>query len=247
LYFRVTFIPANHATPDLVVGWIRLAVSLVMGYVAPLVVVQLKHGRASARSLLLLCIVPAVVLAGIIVYTITAFVPLSVALNMGFNAFQLAVAAGGIVVLRKAVPDPRAASLRAFFTLSVVFYGLTILYAALGQVVRSALVPGANTVATGTFGLAWSTLVIADQVRRTRAQSREAGSLPPFFLAEYRITPREAGIIKPLADGLTTKEIGQLLFVSHRTVETHCQNIYRKCGVSNRVELLKLIESCRAR
>ncbi len=54
-------------------------------------------------------------------------------------------------------------------------------------------------------------------------------------------------MIRLLAEGLTTKDIGERLFVSPRTVETHCLNVYRKCGVSNRVELLRLIESCRNR
>ena len=38
--------------------------------------------------------------------------------------YFLAASAWGIVVLRKAVPDPRAASLRAFFRLSIVLYAV---------------------------------------------------------------------------------------------------------------------------
>jgi DNA-binding NarL/FixJ family response regulator len=95
--------------------------------------------------------------------------------------------------------------------------------------------------------MAWSVLLIAQHVSRTRARAGEAGRLPGFFLSEYRITGREEAVIRLLAEGLTTKEIGGRLFVSPRTVETHCQNVYRKCSVSNRVELLKLIETCRSR
>ena len=109
------------------------------------------------------------------------------------------------------------------------------------------MIPAASALLNGLFGMAWSVLLIAQHVSRTRARAAEAGRLPGFFLTEYRITGREEAVIGLLAEGLTTKEIGGRLFVSPRTVETHCQNIYRKCSVSNRVELLKLIETCRSR
>ncbi len=57
----------------------------------------------------------------------------------------------------------------------------------------------------------------------------------------------KSAVIRLLAEGLTTKEIGGRRFASPHTVETHSQNVYCKCIVSNRVELLKLIETCRAR
>lgn len=46
-------------------------------------------------------------------------------------------------------------------------------------------------------------------------------------------TQRELEIIKLLADGLTNKEIGSKLFISHRTVDTHRTNIMKKVGVNN--------------
>jgi two-component system response regulator NreC len=46
-------------------------------------------------------------------------------------------------------------------------------------------------------------------------------------------TQREIEIIQLLADGLTNKEIGDKLFISHRTVDTHRTNIMKKVGVSN--------------
>jgi len=46
-------------------------------------------------------------------------------------------------------------------------------------------------------------------------------------------TQREIEIIHLLADGLTNKEIGDKLFISHRTVDTHRTNIMKKVGVNN--------------
>lgn len=47
------------------------------------------------------------------------------------------------------------------------------------------------------------------------------------------ITKREKEIIKEVAEGLSTKEIAQKLFISQRTVETHRKNIVDKLGLSN--------------
>lgn len=245
-FFQAEFIPGDHAALELAIGWMRVAISMVMGFTAPLLVVQLKHGRASARQILLCALVPIVVAAGIAAYTASGIVLISVGLSLAFNGLQAGMAAWGIKVLRGAVPDPRAASLRGFFRLSVGLYLLAIAYVAFGLLVKSAVVPAINAFLNGLFGMAWSVLLIASHVSRTRARAGEAGRLPGFFVSEYRITAREEAVIRLLAEGLTTKEIGGRLFVSPRTVETHCQNVYRKCIVSNRVELLKLIETCRA-
>ncbi len=47
------------------------------------------------------------------------------------------------------------------------------------------------------------------------------------------LTEREIEIIKHIANGLSSAEIGELLFISTRTVETHRTNIIKKLGVSN--------------
>lgn len=46
-------------------------------------------------------------------------------------------------------------------------------------------------------------------------------------------TKRELDVIKLIADGYTNKEVGDKLFISHRTVDTHRTNIMKKVGVNN--------------
>jgi len=52
-----------------------------------------------------------------------------------------------------------------------------------------------------------------------------------------RLTPREAAVVHLLAEGLSTREIGQKLSVTEHTIRNYLSNIYEKLGVSGRVEL----------
>ncbi len=47
------------------------------------------------------------------------------------------------------------------------------------------------------------------------------------------LTDRESGILKLIVGGFSNKEIGEKLFISHRTVDTHRTNIMKKLNVSN--------------
>lgn len=47
------------------------------------------------------------------------------------------------------------------------------------------------------------------------------------------LTDRETEILKMIAAGFSNKEIGDQLFISHRTVDTHRTNLMKKLNVSN--------------
>ncbi|WP_341226525.1 response regulator transcription factor [uncultured Arcticibacterium sp.] len=54
-----------------------------------------------------------------------------------------------------------------------------------------------------------------------------------------KLSPREREILELIAEGLTTKEIAEKLFISTRTVETHRVNMLKKLNVKNSAELIK--------
>jgi DNA-binding NarL/FixJ family response regulator len=54
----------------------------------------------------------------------------------------------------------------------------------------------------------------------------------------FHLTSSEIEIVRLIAQGLTTKEIARLKFLSSHTIMTHRKNILRKLGVSNASELI---------
>ncbi|MEJ2750365.1 MAG: LuxR C-terminal-related transcriptional regulator, partial [Anaerolineae bacterium] len=63
------------------------------------------------------------------------------------------------------------------------------------------------------------------------------GLLIQFRLATaVDLTQREMDVIRLLAEGLSNKEMAQILSVSPRTINFHLDNIYAKLGVSSRTE-----------
>jgi two-component system response regulator NreC len=54
-----------------------------------------------------------------------------------------------------------------------------------------------------------------------------------------RLTEREVDVLKLIAEGLSNKEIGDELFISHRTVDTHRTNLMKKLEVHNIAGLIK--------
>lgn len=89
------------------------------------------------------------------------------------------------------------------------------------------------------YGIACAVLAVA-LVRALRirepAETR-GGPVPESMVRVVGITPREREIIEKLLEGRTDREIGELLFISPRTVDTHLRNIFRKCGVTSRLQL----------
>ena len=60
--------------------------------------------------------------------------------------------------------------------------------------------------------------------------------------AKYDISSREKEIMLLLFKGSQYKEIADKLFISDNTVKTHIRNIYKKCNVHNKVELINLFK-----
>ena len=75
-----------------------------------------------------------------------------------------------------------------------------------------------------------------DQARR---ELRASGERSRRRVPEARddLTAQELQIAQLAAEGLSNREIGQRLFLSHRTISTHLYRVFPKLGVTSRAEL----------
>ncbi len=110
---------------------------------------------------------------------------------------------------------------------------------ALGYLVKSAgreeFLAAVRATAAGdpvfTPGLAG---LVLGEFRRARTSTPvEGGRRVP------ELTDRETEILRHVATGMGYKEIASMLFLSHRTVQNHVQNIFGKLQMHNRVELAR--------
>ncbi|WP_132432642.1 response regulator transcription factor [Pseudonocardia endophytica] len=90
----------------------------------------------------------------------------------------------------------------------------------------------ARGVAVFTPGLAG--LVLGEFRKMADAPARKDGE--PAVPA---LTDRETEVLRLVAKGLTARQIGERLVVSHRTVESHVQNTLRKLQLHNRSQLVR--------
>jgi DNA-binding NarL/FixJ family response regulator len=105
-----------------------------------------------------------------------------------------------------------------------------------GDLVKSAtpeeLLEGVRRTADGdavfTPGLAGLVLGEFRRMVTDAAKHNDAGPI---------LTTRETEVLRRVAKGMAYREIADELFVSHRTVQNHVQNVLRKLQLHNRVEL----------
>jgi len=72
---------------------------------------------------------------------------------------------------------------------------------------------------------------------REKSQLSSFENLEAQFTGKYRLSKQEINIIKLVLEGKTNQEIGNTLFISKHTAETHRRNIYKKLGISGFVSL----------
>jgi DNA-binding CsgD family transcriptional regulator len=75
--------------------------------------------------------------------------------------------------------------------------------------------------------------MLAHFARGARMSPVDAHGLP-------RLTDRETEILRLISDGLTDREVGVVLRISIRTVETHVSNVLHKLGVRSRSDAARL-------
>ena len=75
--------------------------------------------------------------------------------------------------------------------------------------------------------------------RELRAAGERSGQAAPRALD--LLAPQELQIARLAAEGMSNREIGQQLYLSHRTVRNHLYRIFPKLGITSRTELAAVV------
>lgn len=75
---------------------------------------------------------------------------------------------------------------------------------------------------------------------RVAGHGAAPADLLPAALAST-LTRREREVVQLAAQGLTAREVGSLLFIGERTVESHLAHAYAKLGIHSKLDLVRLM------
>jgi ATP/maltotriose-dependent transcriptional regulator MalT len=89
--------------------------------------------------------------------------------------------------------------------------------------------------AHGTFEALGAAAWAARASRKLAESGQQARPQPAYAWA--KLSPQELQVAHLAAEGLSNREIGERLFLSHRTVGSHLNRVYPKLGVHARIEL----------
>jgi DNA-binding CsgD family transcriptional regulator len=112
------------------------------------------------------------------------------------------------------------------------------------QLRRTRAVTGSRTQLTAALEI-FELLGAKPWATRAAAELRAAGRTDPYAVRRDRVplTPQELEIAQLAATGMTNKQIGQRLFLSHRTVGAHLYQIFPKLGITTRAALRDALAS----
>lgn len=237
-FFTVVYI--EHPLPQLafIVAVVRAFVSVGIGYCAPMFVFRLSGKPKRGQSFSILFAV------GVVVMVIPSFILQSIRyntiINYLYNGSLLVLTVFGLLSVRSRPTEYEQRRMLPFLHLSTVSYAMIISYGSFLIIIQANLSGALGVLAVGLFCLAWAILDIL-LVSRELTEKNAAEYNVVALQSEYGITEREREIVELLVLGWSHKEIAEKLCISLRTVETHVYNIYRKCAVGNKVELINLL------
>jgi DNA-binding CsgD family transcriptional regulator len=245
-WFAVSYLPRPPAWLPAAVNFLWVAASVGMMLVVPHYV-AIVGGFTLPRPAAALLYLPAAALLAALVLLLrnpssAGFEAVSLVFNGAIGALMVL---GAVRVGRRKSTVPRHEVL-PFLLLSVLLYALLLSLGVLLAVrPQDRVSTEIANVAAGAVCLPWGVLLVVSGLRRAGAAARSTTGLPPRFLDDFAISPREADIVGLLVAGAANREISAKLFISPRTVEAHVYNVYRKCDCRNRVELVNLLSKYR--
>jgi DNA-binding CsgD family transcriptional regulator len=158
----------------------------------------------------------------------------------------LAIAVGVLCVKRSRATTSRP--WRAFFRglgvallilipANLLDFAVSIALSAAGHEARDGFVFAAG------YGISNIVLIVAIVSGIRLSTGSPALAVPQQMVDAYGLTRREREVVEKLLEGKTDRRIAEELYISPRTVDTHLRSVFRKCSVSSRLQLTRLVSS----
>ena len=250
-FFRKVYLTLSFYSMDTQSMMLALIVALLLFIVVPRFIWTLCFGNVTWKQRSFSFVMGILFLA---MYIISVLFPavatrISIVAIVYMNVYLGTVTLNGLIRLRlhSTVSDREDAGIVIpFLYMSCLLYYIVALQSVvMPMVVSETLNNKLNLFTSGCISFLWGALSLLYLFWKNPGKSLCGVLLvSESFTAQYRITPRERDVLGLLVNGKSNKEIGEALFVSPRTVETHIYNIYRKCSVKNKLELFGKIRDC---
>jgi len=242
LFFNVEFLPDSPGGVEFFAGTVHMLVSLIILLSYPPFIFKVMGSEDRVRPRVLALASSAVLMIFLFITYFFSLPVLSLVLNLLFNLYLFGMSLLGHRTLRTRQLQGLRKTMARYLGIAVYLYALLIAATPLVLIIPREWRPVAGLLFTALFSLVWSVLIIIELVGHgERAMGKV--TLSDGFLTDYRISGREREVLEKLIQGKANKAIADELFISNRTVEAHVYSIYRKCGVSNKVELIRILEN----
>lgn len=239
-FFTVKYLSSTPTALPVFLGWTHTISSVLIAFAFPGCVVRVAGMETGRIGKAFLWAPAALTALSVLVSAFFASASSAIAINIAFNTVMAAIASiGALRVARGKGKVDRRESL-PFLVLSAAAYAA---FVALAVLLVSGALPRSDALAspfvTGLFSLAWSVVILSAAARRALDKRSPApAAIGGEFFERVGLSPREADVARLLVAGRTNREIGEALFISTRTVESHVRSAYRKCGCRNKAEFV---------
>ncbi|MFW6313337.1 MAG: LuxR C-terminal-related transcriptional regulator [Spirochaetota bacterium] len=244
VFFQQVYLSAPIPAMTALFAFVRAGISVVIAWFGAVFLLRIDGTLPEHRLRLYVGIAVLALVAAMTPIMLFRLPVLGSVVSVSFNIAFAILSWRAYLLVRRARTSPARPILPILLYSAVGYTMLTMISLGITRLLPPENLISINVLAGGAFVFVWA--VIAIVVFGRWIGGREAASsVPDSFLGDYQITRREAEILRVLILGRTAGQIGETLFISQRTVEAHLRNIYRKCGVGNRVELVAKIAGYR--
>ncbi|MBN2439968.1 MAG: hypothetical protein JXJ04_01430 [Spirochaetales bacterium] len=239
LLFSINIIMTKDVVLPRVIGYFRIVLSFYLFFMASSFIFTLS-GKRKLREWIFTIVPLFILLVMIIFLLLWPNRIISTFSNIYFNGCLLGFAIFGLLSVKKKKHKGSESHMIPFLYLSIVAYGMLIIDGIILFFVEPNPSLSQHSIAAGLFCGSWAILDILLFFRSLKPSHMQRGkSHLHEFIDYHNLSPREGEIIERLIRGENNKEIAEALFISERTAETHVYNIFKKCNVKNRIDLIQ--------